>query len=97
MITHQEMNLNIRYDAPDEIWDKVPLIYEQLNGWLGFGLGGELGEEGIPYWFSYNEGEKHISASVESTGLHFTGLMDTNEWRIWAKKIKDIATKELGF
>lgn len=33
----KEMILNIRYDAPDEIWDKIPFIYGQLNGF-------ELGE-----------------------------------------------------
>ncbi|WP_343303348.1 hypothetical protein AAHN97_17480 [Chitinophaga niabensis] len=91
------MNLNIRYDVPDEIWDKIPLIYEQLNGWLGFGTGGELGEEGIPYWFGFNEDEKHILASVEPSGLHFSGLMDAEEWATWVKEIKEIATRELGF
>ncbi|HEY8917713.1 MAG TPA: hypothetical protein VIM87_14815 [Chitinophaga sp.] len=93
----QEMNLNIRYDAPDEVWDKVPVIYAQLNGWLGYGLGGDHGEKGIPYWFSFNEDEKHISASVEPGGLQFVGLMDTEEWDIWVKAIKEIATKELGY
>ncbi|RBL91188.1 hypothetical protein [Chitinophaga flava] len=93
----QGMNLNIRYDAPREIWDKIPFIYTQLNGWLGFGEGGDLGEEGIPYWFSYNEKEKHISASVEPGGLQFTGLMDDTDWQIWVKEIKHIATRELGY
>lgn len=93
----QEMNLNIRYDAPEEVWSKVAKIYKQLNGWLGFGSGGDQGEKGIPYWFSFNEDEKHILASVESGGLHFTGLMDSDEWTIWVKEIKKIATSELGF
>lgn len=91
------MNLNIRYDAPSAIWDKVPLVYEQLAGWLGFGKGGDFGEEGIPYWFSFNENEKHISASVEPGGLHFVGMMDKDEWIIWVKEAKRIATRELGF
>lgn len=73
------------------------MIYEQLNGWLGFGKGGELGEKGIPYWFGFDENEKHISASVEPGGLHFAGLIDTDEWTIWVKEIKNIATRELGF
>lgn len=68
------LNLNIRYDAPNEVWDKVPLIYAQLDGWLGYGKGEELGEKGIPYWFSFDEEEKHIHASAEPGGLHFTGL-----------------------
>ena len=96
-MSHQEMNLNIRYDAPDEVWGKLPLIYRQLNGWLGFGQGGALGEKGIPYWFSFNEKEKHISASIEISGLHFSGLMNMEEWTVWAREIKQIATKELGF
>ena len=93
----QEMNLNIRYDAPDEIWNKVSFIYSQLNGWLGYGKGGEFGEEGIPYWFGYNEEDKHISASVEIAGLQFSGLMEEEEWQLWVKAIKRIATKELGY
>jgi hypothetical protein len=89
-MTDHYMNLNIRYDAPREIWNKVSLIYEQLPGWLGF-------HEHIPYWFSINENEKHISASVEPSGLHFSALMDTAEWTDWVKAIKEIATKELGY
>lgn len=96
-MTHHEMNLNIRYDASEEIWNKVPMIYEQLNGWLGYGRGDGNGQKGIPYWFSFNESEKHISASVEPGGLYFEGLMDTDEWTTWVKEIKDIATRELGF
>ncbi len=97
IMTHQEMNLNIRYDAPDEIWGKVPLIYKQLDGWLGIGDGEELGEAGIPYWFSFNENEKHIYASVEPSGLHFAALMEDDEWNVWVKEIKSIATRELGY
>ena len=91
-----ECNLNIRYDLPNEIWDKVPLIYEKMDGWLGFGKDGQ-GESGIPYWFSYNENEKSILASVEPSGLHFDALMDSNEWDEWKKEIKKISTEILGF
>ncbi len=91
------MILNIRYEAPNEVWDKVPLIYARLENWLGYGTGGENGERGIPYWFSFNENEKHITASVEPGGLHFTALMDTKEWEVWVKSIKEIATRELGY
>ena len=62
-MTHQEMNLNIRYDAPNDIWEKVPLIYRQLEGWLGDE--NVLDKPGIPYWFSFDENEKHICASLE--------------------------------
>lgn len=94
---HQEMNLNIRYDAPMEIWDKMPNIYAQLNGWLGFGKGDDNGENGIPYWFSYSQNEKHVLASLEPGGLQFTGLMHAGEWFLWVTEIKRVATNELGF
>jgi hypothetical protein len=68
-----------------------------MDGWLGFGKGGNEGEEGIPYWFSYNEAEKHISASVELSGLSFSGLMNDEEWELWISKIKSISSEILGF
>ena len=40
---------------------------------------------------------KHICASIEPSGLHFTGLMDDAEWGLWIAEIKRIATKELGY
>ncbi len=91
-----ECNLNIRYDLPKEIWDKMPLIYEKMNGWMGFGKDGE-GENGIPYWFSYNENDKSIYASVEPSGLHFIAKIELNEWIKWKLEIKKIATEILEF
>jgi hypothetical protein len=92
----QECNLNIRYDLPKEIWDKTPLVYEEMNGWIGFGKNGK-GEDGIPYWFSYNENEKSIYASVEPSGLHFVANMEFDEWTEWKTEIKKVATKILEF
>ena len=86
-----ECNLNIRYDLPKAILDKVPLVYEKMEGWNGFG------ENGTPYWFSYNENEKSIFATVEPSGLHFEATMELQEWTEWKSKIKIIATNTLGF
>lgn len=86
----QYMNLNIRYDAPTEIWEKVATIYEQTNGWIEY-------NDGIPYWYSFDEEQKHIYASVEPSGLFFAGKMDDDEWDIWCASIKEIATKVLGY
>ena len=87
----QYMNLNIRYDAPKEVWDKVILIYEKTEGWLG------CDENGTPFWFSFDETEKHINASVEPSGLFFSGLMTDEDWADWALSIKEIATTILGY
>ena len=88
---YRECNLNIRYDLPKAVWSRVPLIYEKMTGWIGFG------KNGIPYWFSYNKAEKFILASVEPSGLKFLANMELNEWTEWKTEFKKIATEVLGF
>ncbi len=65
---YHNRNLNIWYQLPKDVWDKIPSIYEKSEGWLGF-------REGIPCWYSHNESEKFIMASSEPSGLAFYGLM----------------------
>lgn len=94
----QSANLSIHYNAAPEVYNKIiTSIYEQMEGWLGFGKGGDEGEEGIPYWYSYNETEKHICASVEPSGLLFTGLMNDTDWTTWINKMKYISSKTFGY
>lgn len=92
-------NLNIRYDLPKEIWDRITQVYEKMPGWLGPGNEKEgKGEDGIPYWFSFNEEEKSISASVEPSGLNFTAVnINEKEWDSWISHFKTTATHILGF
>jgi hypothetical protein len=96
-VNYQHMNLNIRYGAPDEVLEKIPEIYRQVDGWIGFAEGGDKGEKGIPYWFSFDQKEKHGWASVEPSGLMFAGLMEDEEWSEWVKKIKITATHILRY
>lgn len=97
-MNHQEMNLNIRYDLPNETWENViPEIYKELEGWIGFANEEVKWRKNLPHWFSFDENEKHIYASVEPSGLQFTGLMEDDEWENWKIKIKQIATNKLGF
>ena len=42
VLPRRDSTLNIRYNAPAELWQKIPSIYEQISGWLGFG------KDGIP-------------------------------------------------
>jgi len=92
-LPNQEAILNIRYDAPDEIWAKISFIYSQMPGWLGFA------EDNMPYWYSNdNSGHKKtISASVEPGGLQLYGYMSTDEWSSWLSNFIKTATSELGF
>ncbi|MEM7371932.1 MAG: hypothetical protein AAF587_25175 [Bacteroidota bacterium] len=97
-MNHQEMNLNIRLDPNTEMWDSIiPEIYREMDGWLGFGTEETKGRINLPHWFSFDEKEKHICASVEAGGIHFSGLMEDEEWENWKKKIKKIATENFGF
>ena len=77
------MTLNIRYDLPETIWEKITSVYEQLPGWVGF-------SDGIPFWFGLDENDKHVWASVEPSGLHVSGYMDKNEWLQWITSFKEI-------
>ncbi|WP_299190304.1 hypothetical protein [uncultured Aquimarina sp.] len=92
----QECNLNIRYDLPKEIWDTIEQVYTQMPGWLGFGTK-DKGYEGLPHWFSFNEDEKHIIASVEPSGLQLVANMNEDEWLLWKTNFKKVATEILGF
>ncbi len=95
METHY-CNMNIRYDLPKEIWEKVELVYAQMPGWLGFGKKG-MGYEGLPYWYSFNGDEKYIFASIEPGGLQFEANMNEDEWLLWKANFKKIATEILRF
>jgi len=95
---HQDMTLNIRYDLPDKVWQTIiPEIYKALDGWIRYETNTTSHARGLPHWFSFNETEKHIIASVELGGLCFYGLMQDDEWEIWKQSIKKIATEKLGF
>ena len=89
-------NMNIHYDLPIGIWEKVALIYEKMPGWIGFAKEGK-GEFGFPYWFSFDENNKHITASSEPSGLQLSGKMEVDEWNSWKSQFKKIATEILGF
>jgi hypothetical protein len=90
-------NINIRYDLPQEVWDKVPDVYKNMDGWLGFG-DGKNGMKDIPYWYSFEENQMSISVSVEPSGLQFSALnINEEKWNSWLSSFKKKATEVLGF
>lgn len=56
------VNLNIHYSAPTEVWDKLQKIYIEMPYWKG-GLGGSTRWE--------SEEGYYIEASMEPSGLQF--------------------------
>jgi hypothetical protein len=93
MLPFQDITLNIRYDAPEELWQKIPSIYERMPGWIGFA------QDGIPYWYSSDDSGKSkiVYASVEPGGLQIVAKMDIDEWERWIATFKRVASSELGF
>lgn len=87
-------NLNIHYTLPDDLWDKIMELYRQMPYFVGF-------IDNIPYWFSSDENEKSnsksICASVEPSGLFFSGQLPKDEWTIWISEFKIRATEILGY
>ncbi|MFZ6875353.1 hypothetical protein ACO0LF_25080 [Undibacterium sp. Di27W] len=90
-------NVNIRHDLPKEIMNKLPDLYKRMEGWLGFG-DGTNGMNGIPYWYSFDEEQAFISASIEPSGLQFlVNNIDEEKWNLWLLRFKKEATEILGF
>jgi len=87
----ESITLNIRYDMPTDMWDKLSQVYESLPGWRGYIL------DGCPVWASLTEPERSISASVEPSGLLIDGDMPEKEFDAWISTFMQEASKALGF
>ena len=46
------INLNIHYSAPQEVWDKIGVLYSQMPGWKGY-------VDGCPKWYGEDGFEFH--------------------------------------
>lgn len=82
------INLNIHYSAPQEIWDKLESLYSEMPGWSGF-------VNGCPQWYGVDD--RLIEAGVESSGLQFYAKMPSEEWEAWITLFKNKATELLGY
>lgn len=60
----------------EEDWASLAIIYR--------GLPGEYREHQLPYWFGdSDESPRHISASVEPSGLQVCGVLTPRQWSEW--------------
>lgn len=82
------INLNIHWSAPQEVWDKIAILYSQMPNWNGF-------VDGCPQW--YGTDGKIIEASVEPSGLQFYAKLPAEEWEVWIELFKSKATIALGY
>lgn len=82
------INLNIHYSSPKEVWDKLENLYKEMPNWDGL-------TDGCPRW--YGTDDKLIEASVESSGLQFYAKLPSEEWEEWIALFKKKATELLGY
>lgn len=82
------VNLNIHYSAPQEVWDKIEKCYAEMPYWKGF-------VNGCPQW--HEEPNKLIEGSVEPSGLQLYAEMPQEEWNGWLQLFRERLTKTLGY
>lgn len=89
-----DINLNIHYSAPQEIWDQLGAMYQQMPGWPE---AHPDGGEWFAQWFGPNDSAKYLSASVEPGGLQIYGTLPEDEWNTWIADFKRRAEAILGY
>lgn len=82
---YHNVNLNIHYTAPQEIWNKLEVVYSMMPGW----------DEDKHQWYG-NNGQL-IQVSMEPSGLQFYAELATEEWEMWISEFKRKATEILGY
>lgn len=83
---NHDINLNIRYDAPDYIWDKIGEVYRTMPYWAG--------DEDGPRWIGT---DIDLWASVEPSGIQIAGTMPDDIWENWYAELKEKLTAVLGY
>lgn len=82
-----DVNLNIQYSAPKEVWTKIDDVYKAMPYWSG-------DEKQTGKWLG---DDIALSASVEPGGIQITGEMPEDIWNKWYAGLKNKLTKALGY
>lgn len=83
---YYDVNLNIHYSVPEEVWAKIDNVYRNMPYWA------EL--KGCPHWVGTGI---DVSASVEPGGIQISGEMPENIWNEWYSTLKTKLTEVLGY
>lgn len=81
-----DINLNIHYSAPEEVWESIDEVYKSMPYWAGNKKEPRWIGEGIDLW-----------ASVEAGGIQLAGTMPQEIWEYWYDALKSKLTKALGY
>ena len=83
---HHDINLNIHYTMPDNLWKKLSEVYASMPYWAE--------EEKSPCWRAENI---DLMASVEPSGIQIFGEMPEEIWEIRYSELKEKLTTALGY
>ena len=81
-----DINLNIHYTAPKEVWEKIDTVYSSMPYWAG--------DKNGPRWMGK---EIDLWASVEPSGIQIAGTMPNDIWEEWYALLKKRLTEVLGY
>lgn len=81
-----DVNLNIHYTAPEDIWKQIGDVYRSMSYWAGTEQGPKWIGENIDLW-----------ASVEPGGIQIAGTMPDDVWENWYDELKAKLTAALGY
>lgn len=81
-----DINLNIHFDAPNDIWEKIGKVYASMPYWNG--------NKSLPQWTGK---DVDLWASVEPSGIQIAGTMPEEIWTEWYCVLKKKLTDALGY
>lgn len=81
-----DINLNIHYSAPEEVWKKISDVYSSMPYCDE--------NEDLPHWVGENI---DLWASVEPGGIQISGSMPKDIWNEWYDTLKSKLTDALGY
>lgn len=89
--TH-DVNLNIHYTIPKELWDKVIEVFSTMPYWIE----DKQNRDDCLFWYDDDECVE-LYCSVEPGGIQISGLMMYEIWRKWYPNLKRNLSDVLGY
>lgn len=83
-----DINLNIHYTIPKDLWEKVVEVFHSMPYWSG-----DECNAGV-MWTGENI---ELYYSVEPSGIQISGEMPPEIWRKWYPELKRKLTEVLGY
>lgn len=81
-----DINLNIHYSAPEEVWKKINHVYRDMPYWSE--------KEDCPRWIG---DDIDLRAAVEPSGIQIAGTMPDEIWNEWYDTLKSKLSEALGY